>query len=107
MKKILTLSITLILVAGFIFLAKSADIDTHTQSTQSTAYPRDRHIVKSSNGTIVVLYKHGAVSMGIRGKKSTDDGATWINHEHSLEVIKRCQEELKNINRKIKKKWKN
>lgn len=75
MKKILTLSIALIIVAGIVSLAKSADIDTDTGGP-ATAYPKDRHIVKTSTG-VVVIYWRAFSPTGIRGKKSTDNGATW------------------------------
>jgi len=78
MKKILTLSIALILVAGILSLAKSADIDTDTGGP-STAYPKDRHIVKTSTGVVVIYWRAFSPNTGIRGKKSTDNGATWTN----------------------------
>lgn len=74
MKKILILSIALILVAAIVSVAKSADIGT-CSTFEATGYPKDRHIVQSSDGTIVVLY----LKSGIVAKKSTDDGATWTN----------------------------
>jgi len=78
MKKILTLSIALILIAGIVSLAESADIDT-SNSSQATADVIDRHIVQSSNGTVVVLYQGSTSPVGIRAKKSTDKGATWTD----------------------------
>ncbi len=83
MKKILTLSIALILVAGIVSVAKSADIDISYRG-DATGYSKDRHMVQSSNGTIVVLYQGGNPGypqplLGIRAKKSTDNGATWTD----------------------------
>jgi len=73
-KKFLTLSIALLLIAGLVSLAKTADIDTVSNS-YATSYPKDRHMVMASNGTIAVLYYDGE----IRAKKSTDYGDTWTN----------------------------
>jgi len=49
MKKILTLSIALILVAGIIPLAKSTDIGTSVSVSQATDYAEDRNVVQSDN----------------------------------------------------------
>jgi len=83
MKKTLTLFIALILVAGIVSVAKSADIDI-SYRVEATGYPKDRHIVQSSDGTIVVLYQAGSPGypepmLGIRAKKSTDNGTTWTD----------------------------
>ncbi|MCJ7646563.1 hypothetical protein MUO65_06655, partial [bacterium] len=81
MKKILTLSIALVLVAGIVSLAKSADIDNTLDYNKATGDSKDRHVVKSSNGTLVVVYTNRVWvgDVGIRAKKSTDFGATWTN----------------------------
>ncbi|MBA7470048.1 hypothetical protein ES707_05325 [subsurface metagenome] len=73
MKKILTLFIALILVAGIVSVAKSADIDS-AASNYATSEPKDRHIVKTSDGKIVVLYSKGG---DIVAKKSTNNGDSW------------------------------
>ncbi len=80
MKKILTLFIALILVAGIVSVAKSADIDITVNSNYATRYPKDRHIVQSSDGTIVVLYQRNTTG-GLVAKKSTktSGGGTWTN----------------------------
>ncbi|HUW23180.1 MAG TPA: hypothetical protein VMW39_04025, partial [bacterium] len=80
MKKILTLFIALILVTGIVSVAKSTDIDTSVPWASATAYSRNRHIVQSSNGTIVVLYQRGSgTDPGLRAKKSTNFGSSWTN----------------------------
>jgi len=75
MKKILTLSISLMLVIGIVSLAKSSDIDT-VWNTFATSYCKDRHMVMASDGTIAVLYYNNGK---IRAKRSIDFGATWTN----------------------------
>jgi len=79
MKKVLTLSMALIIVAGVVSLARSANIDTGTGWSSSTGYSKDRLVVKTSNGTIVVLYRRSSSPSGIRAKKSTDNGANWTD----------------------------
>jgi len=49
MKKTLTLSIALILVAGLISLAKTTDIGTNVSVSQATDYAEDRNVVQSDN----------------------------------------------------------
>ena len=78
MKKILFLSIALILVAGVISLAIADDIDTTTYSVP-TGYAKDRHIVRNSDGYLVVLYQGGSSPLGIRAKMTDDDGVTWCD----------------------------
>ena len=83
MKKILTLSVALILVAGIVSVAKSAPVDLDiSYIPRATGYSKDRHIVQSSDGQIVVLYQRGTLlptTYGIRAKKSTDGGQTWTD----------------------------
>jgi len=79
MRKILTIFIALILVAGIVSVAKAADVDSSSNDQDATGYQKDRKIVKSSNGTIVVLYSRLTSDVGIRGKKSTDAGSSWTN----------------------------
>ncbi|MCJ7646550.1 hypothetical protein MUO65_06590, partial [bacterium] len=80
MKRFLTLTIALILVAGIVSLARSANIDT-VASDYATGYAKDRHVVRSSNGTIVALYQGYNSPTGIRAKKSTNGGDSWTNLE--------------------------
>jgi len=76
--KLLSLLLSFLLVAGIVSLAEPADIDM-SWSSQATANVMQRHMVQSSNGTIVVLYQGGAFPEGIRAKKSADNGATWTD----------------------------
>jgi len=78
MKKILTLSIALIIVAGIVSLARSADIDT-VSTNYATGYARNRHVVRSSNGTIVALYQGGTNPAGIQAKKLISGATSWTN----------------------------
>ncbi len=77
MKKILTLFIALILVAGIVSVAKSATIDS-VDDSRATSYAKDRHIVQSSDGTIVVVYRSwDSATTDLRAKKSINNGVDW------------------------------
>ncbi|MBA7528088.1 hypothetical protein ES705_20271 [subsurface metagenome] len=84
MKKILTLFIALILVAGIVSVAKSDTlIDSGEFFSNATRYAKDRHIVQSSDGTIVVVYRSwdNDPAKDLRAKKSINNGANWYKLE--------------------------
>ena len=58
-----------------LFINSTAQIDTST-NLYPTGNQKDRHVVISSNGTIVITYNDGG---GIKARKSTDNGTTWVN----------------------------
>jgi len=75
MRKILTIFITFILVAGIVSLAESTNIDDGA-NIYGIREPKDRKIVKSSTtARIVVLYQNGELV----AKRSIDDGSSWKN----------------------------
>jgi len=60
-------------------VARSEAGADYINDPQATGYAKDRHIVKSSNGTLALLYQGGSSPAGIRAKRSTNDGVTWTD----------------------------
>ncbi|NIN91720.1 hypothetical protein GTO36_01710, partial [bacterium] len=79
MRKILTIFIVLILVVGIVSVAKSTnyDIDTDVSGSWPSTYTSNvRHVVQSSDGTIVVFYFSAKSGGGLVVRKSTSSGVT-------------------------------
>ena len=69
----------LVCIINFATTVESAPVVVNTTSSAGFSMMNSRHIVRSSNGTLLIFYMYGTT--GIYAKKSTDFGVTWTDFD--------------------------